>query len=117
MGTALTSEQVKLLSRAAKRIVVVFDGDAAGARAAEKAIPVAVEAGLFFAEPTLMAAWRRCRPVLIQTTSCGAGRAGLPRSRGRGAAMLDHLIQQAADDATIPARPTRPGGWLRSWPK
>ena len=50
MGTALTSEQVKLLSRAAKRIVVVFDGDAAGARAAEKAIPLAVEAGLFFAE-------------------------------------------------------------------
>jgi len=50
MGTALTGEQVKLLSRAAKRMVVVFDGDAAGARAAEKAIPVAVEAGLFFAE-------------------------------------------------------------------
>jgi len=71
MGTALTSEQVKLLSRAAKRIVVVFDGDAAGARAAEKAIPVAVKRACSSPRPTLMAAWRRCRPALIQTTSCG----------------------------------------------
>ncbi|MBP3884661.1 MAG: DNA primase [Olsenella sp.] len=39
MGTALTSDHVKLLERfAKKRIVCMFDGDAAGQKAAERAI-------------------------------------------------------------------------------
>jgi DNA primase len=37
LGTALTREHVKLLSRFAKRIVYLFDGDAAGMRAADRA--------------------------------------------------------------------------------
>jgi DNA primase len=44
MGTALTEEQVGMLGRMAKTVVVVFDGDSAGQRAAQKAIPVFVEA-------------------------------------------------------------------------
>ena len=34
MGTALTAEQVSLLERVARRVVVIFDGDTAGKRAA-----------------------------------------------------------------------------------
>ncbi len=37
LGTALTREHVRLLSRFAKRIVYLFDGDAAGLRAADRA--------------------------------------------------------------------------------
>jgi DNA primase len=44
MGTALTSEQVSLLARLARRVVVVFDGDEAGQRAARKALPLFLEA-------------------------------------------------------------------------
>jgi len=38
LGTALNASQVRLLSRFAKRIVYVFDGDEAGQRAADRAI-------------------------------------------------------------------------------
>ena len=44
MGTALTEEQIGILGRLAKTVVVVFDGDAAGQRAAQKAVPLFVEA-------------------------------------------------------------------------
>ena len=37
LGTALTREHVKLLSRFAKRVVYLFDGDPAGLRAADRA--------------------------------------------------------------------------------
>ena len=43
MGTALTAEQIALLGRLARKVVVVFDGDAAGQRAAEKAVPLFVD--------------------------------------------------------------------------
>ena len=46
MGTALTEEQVAVLGKLAKTIVVVFDGDSAGQRAAQKAIPLFVDAGI-----------------------------------------------------------------------
>ena len=105
MGTALTSEQVKLLSRAAKRVVVVFDGDAAGARAAEKAIPVAVEAGMFFAEADADGRVAQMPAGVdpddfVRAQGAQAFRALVERARP----MLDHLIQQAADDATIPGK-------------
>ena len=40
LGTALTREHVRLLSRFAKRVVYLFDGDAAGLRAADRAVGV-----------------------------------------------------------------------------
>ena len=105
MGTALTGEQVKLLSRAAKRIVVVFDGDAAGARAAEKAIPVAVEAGLFFAEADADGRVAQMPAGVDPDDFVRAHGAEAFRALVEGARpMLDHLIQQAAGDATIPGK-------------
>jgi DNA primase catalytic core len=45
MGTALTSEQAQVLSRVCTTVVLVFDGDEAGQRAADRAIQV------FFQQP------------------------------------------------------------------
>lgn len=45
-GTALTPEQAKMLTRYADETVVVFDGDAAGVRAALRSIAVLTSAGL-----------------------------------------------------------------------
>lgn len=42
-GTALTPEQAKLLKRLSDRVVLLFDGDSAGLRAALRALPILVE--------------------------------------------------------------------------
>jgi DNA primase len=47
LGTALTLDQLHLLRRFTRDIVVCFDGDAAGARAAEKSLATFLEAGLW----------------------------------------------------------------------
>ncbi len=44
MGTALTGEQVAMLGKLARTVVLVFDGDEAGERASKKVIPIFVEA-------------------------------------------------------------------------
>ena len=46
MGTALTDAQSKEIKRFADRVALVFDGDTAGRKAAMKAVPVVVAAGL-----------------------------------------------------------------------
>jgi DNA primase len=46
LGTALTVEHVRALSRFTKNIVAFFDGDDAGSRAAERSFEIFVEAGL-----------------------------------------------------------------------
>jgi DNA primase len=44
LGTAFTLDQAKILVRVTKNIVVLFDGDDAGQRAAERALPILFEA-------------------------------------------------------------------------
>jgi DNA primase len=46
MGTALSPEHVAQLGRMSDRVVLVFDGDEAGVRAARKAVPLFVEANV-----------------------------------------------------------------------
>jgi len=46
LGTALTREQVRLLKSVAERVVLVYDGDAAGARAMKRAFPLFAQEGL-----------------------------------------------------------------------
>lgn len=46
MGTALTDQQAKALSRFSNRVAVIYDGDAAGQKAALKALPQLISAGL-----------------------------------------------------------------------
>lgn len=45
-GTALSAEQARLLATSCREVVVAFDSDAAGRRAARAAIPVLLAAGL-----------------------------------------------------------------------
>jgi DNA primase len=46
LGTALTREQVRLLKNLAPRVVLVFDGDAAGAKAMKRAFPLFAQEAL-----------------------------------------------------------------------
>ncbi len=46
LGTALTEGHLKKLARYTHNIVLVFDGDSAGASAAKRSLPVSVEQGL-----------------------------------------------------------------------
>ena len=46
LGTALTVEHVRLLSRYSKNIVALFDGDDAGRRAAARSFEIFIEAGM-----------------------------------------------------------------------
>lgn len=45
-GTALTEDQIKLLGRYAKRVILLYDADEAGARAAVRAVNLVLENGL-----------------------------------------------------------------------
>lgn len=45
-GTALTSEQIRLINRITKNITVLFDGDAAGTRASLRGIDLILEQGM-----------------------------------------------------------------------
>ncbi|AGH94637.1 DNA primase [Pseudobdellovibrio exovorus] len=47
MGTALTAEHAKLIKRLTTNVVVLFDGDEAGQRAAERSLPLLLAAGLY----------------------------------------------------------------------
>jgi DNA primase len=46
LGTALTREQVRLLKSLADKVVLVYDGDAAGAKAMKRAFPLFAQEGL-----------------------------------------------------------------------
>jgi DNA primase len=46
MGTALTAEHGKMISRLTKNVVVLFDGDSAGQDASERSLPILLAAGL-----------------------------------------------------------------------
>lgn len=47
MGTALTADHAKLIKRLTTNVVVLFDGDEAGQRAAERSLPLLLAAGLY----------------------------------------------------------------------
>ncbi|MBE6731654.1 MAG: DNA primase [Ruminococcaceae bacterium] len=46
LGTSLTSEQAKIIARYAKEVVICYDSDEAGQKAAQRAIPILRETGL-----------------------------------------------------------------------
>ena len=46
LGTSLTEEQATLLSRYTEQIVLIYDGDSAGQRATQRAIPILEKAGI-----------------------------------------------------------------------
>ncbi|MBO5022943.1 MAG: DNA primase [Clostridia bacterium] len=46
LGTALTSEQARIMAKYTKKVVIAYDSDDAGQAAAKRAIPLLTEAGL-----------------------------------------------------------------------
>ena len=46
LGTSLTDEQAALLSRYTEQVVLIYDGDTAGQRATQRAIPILEKAGI-----------------------------------------------------------------------
>lgn len=47
LGTAFTQEHAKLIKRYTKNVTVLFDGDSAGQTAAERALPILLQEGLY----------------------------------------------------------------------
>jgi DNA primase len=81
LGTALTRDHARMLKRMAERVVLLFDGDAAGQKAADRAIEV------FFAEPI---------DVRICTLPDGLDPDELLRQEG-GRARFDAALEQSED--------------------
>jgi DNA primase len=103
MGTALTAEQLKLLDTLAKRIIVVFDGDGAGMRAANKSI----------SELAVLSNADLITGVRIARLDRGLDPDDFIRAEGAerfrhlvdaARPFLDQLIHEAAQDPSIPGR-------------
>ncbi len=90
MGTALTEDQAKLLARFTNQVVLCFDGDAAGKKAAWKAVPVLLAQDLdvrmvllpqgedpdSLGRDRLLALLERARPALVELMIRIAAKAG-----------------------------------------
>jgi DNA primase len=83
-GTALTAEQARLLARLEPEVVLLYDGDDAGIRAADRALEPLLEAGL---------------PVRVCTLPPGEDPDSFVREKG--AAALRALLEERALD--VPA--------------
>ncbi len=103
MGTALTEEQIAVLGRLAKTIVVVFDGDAAGQRAAAKAIPLFVDAGILGGRIARLPSGVDPDDFVRQPDN---GPDAFRRLVDGARPMLDQFIQDVASDANVPDRVT-----------
>jgi DNA primase len=101
LGTALTADQARRLAQYAKKLWLVYDGDAAGLRAAEKAIPA------FLPEPIetrvcVLPGEKDPADVFVED-GAEAFRASLAQSRE----AFDHLLwaRAAANDVeTVPGK-------------
>jgi DNA primase len=102
MGTALTVEQIGALGKLARSVTVVFDGDTAGQRAAQKAVPLFVEADVDGRVARLPAGVDPDDFVRGKLEGSTGGGADAFRRLVDGARpMLDQFIQDSADDASI----------------
>jgi DNA primase len=97
MGTALTVEQVAALGRLAKTVTVVFDGDAAGLRAAQKSVPLFVDADVDGRVARLPAGFDPDDFVRKSDDGPDAFRRMVDGAR----AMLDQFIQDSVEESSI----------------
>ncbi|HEX9780587.1 MAG TPA: DNA primase [bacterium] len=89
LGTALTTDQAKLLKRYAEHVILAFDPDAAGDQAAWRGADVLVELGLRVSVAQLPAG--KDPDEVVQES----GRAGLERILERAVPLIDFLIETA----------------------
>jgi len=90
LGTALTEEHVTLLRRRVDRVVVMFDGDAAGRAAAARSFPLLARAGLAAYTAPLPAG--EDPDSLARSGGAGALAALIDGRRG----LLDEIIEASA---------------------
>lgn len=92
-GTALTQSHAHRIRRYAEEVVLLFDGDAAGQAAAERALPILLAEGL------------RVRAAFLplgedpDTLLAKSGVAALRACVDSAVPLLDHLIERALKDA------------------
>lgn len=98
MGTALSEGQGRLLARFAERVVLLYDGDAAGQAAAERAIDVLLPTGLQVRVATLPAD-RDVDEILLEE-----GRAGVDAILGNAKDWFEHRydLEAGRHDLTDP---------------
>ncbi|MBI4343547.1 MAG: DNA primase [Candidatus Omnitrophica bacterium] len=89
LGTALTSDQARLLKRYAEQVILAFDPDAAGEAATLRGIDLAVEAGLQVRIAQL--------PAGLDPDECVRrhGRAWLEQRLGQSVTLFDFLVDAA----------------------
>ncbi len=97
MGTALTVEQVAALGRLARSVTVVFDGDSAGLRAAQKSVPLFVDADVDGRVARLPAGFDPDDFVRKSDDGPGAFRRMVEGARP----MLDQFIQDSVEESSI----------------
>ena len=97
MGTALTVEQVAELGRLAKTVTVVFDGDSAGQRAAQKAVPLFVDGEVDGRVARLPAGFDP--DDFVRRSDDGA--ATFRRMVDGARPMLDQFIQDSVEESSI----------------
>ena len=97
MGTALTVEQVSALGRLAKTVTVVFDGDSAGQRAAQKAVPLFVDGEVDGRVARLPAGFDP--DDFVRRSDDGA--ATFRRMVEGARPMLDQFIQDSVEESSI----------------
>jgi len=97
MGTALTVEQVAALGRIAKTVTVVFDGDSAGQRAAQKAVPLFVDGEVDGRVARLPAGFDP--DDFVRRSADGA--AIFRRMVDGARPMLDQFIQDSVEESSI----------------
>ena len=104
MGTALTVEQIAEIGRlASKTVTVVFDGDPAGRRAGQKAIPLFVDADVDGRIARLPAGVDPDDFVRGKSGEAG-GPEAFRRLVDGARPMLDQFIQDAAEESSIPGK-------------
>jgi DNA primase len=125
LGTALTAEQVRILKSQARDIVLIFDGDTAGLRAATRALPIFLAEGLtprVLLLPTgedpdsfvrasgpqgLQAAIERARPLIEMVLDQAVRQGDLTSPEGKSA-----IVQAAGEVIKAIADPVTRTGYL-----
>src|SRR5882724_7400385 len=95
LGTALTPEQVKLLSRFARKVVVNYDGDRAGVQAAKRAIEILLAEDL---EVKILVLPDNSDPDEFIRKS---GASEYQRQRGEAQPHIQFVIDQAVRDRNL----------------
>lgn len=95
LGTALTAEQVKLLARFARKVVVNYDGDRAGVQAAKKAIEILLAEDL---EVKVLVLPDKADPDEFIRK---AGASEYHRQRGEAQTHIQFVIDQAVRDRKL----------------